>query len=147
MRWKSSETLRGNPAGNQSRPAKPGQQPESNLGKRQKTGRVERMKEPYGKGVANHPDPEPYAVSREAGGGAMARARIGWVLSSAIAIVGGADAVKAGGRQHSARRYARCAGTSRSRRPHACAEPPFAGTGRSLARPRQVALWGASGSR
>jgi hypothetical protein len=45
------------------------------------------MKEPYGKGVANHPDPEPYAVSREAGGGALARARIGWVLSSAIAIV------------------------------------------------------------
>ena len=26
------------------------------------------MKEPYGKGVANHPDPESYAVSREAGG-------------------------------------------------------------------------------
>ena len=105
------------------------------------------MKEPYGKGVANHPDPEPYAVSREAGGGAMARARIGWVLSSAIAMVGGADAVKAGGRQHSARRYARWAGTSRSRRPQACAEPPFAGTGRSLARPQQVALWAASQSR
>ena len=81
------------------------------------------MKEPYGKGVANRPDPEPYAVSREAGGGAMARARTGWVLSSGMAIVGGADAVKTGGRQHSARRYARWAGTSRSRRPHACAEP------------------------
>jgi hypothetical protein len=39
------------------------------------------MKEPYGKGAANHPDPEPYAVSREVGGGAMARARIGWVFS------------------------------------------------------------------
>src|SRR6266571_73172 len=91
--------------------------------------------------------PEPYAVSREAGGGAMARARIGWVLSSVIAIVGGADAVKTGGRQDSARRYARWAGTSRSRRPHACAEPLFAGTGRSLARPRQVALWAASQSR
>src|SRR5438132_13498269 len=99
----------------------PASQRESSLGKRQKTGRVVRMKEPYGKGVANHPDPEPYAVSREAGGGAMARARIGWVLSSAIVIVGGADAVKAGGRQHSARRYARWAGTSRIRMPHACA--------------------------
>ena len=61
------------------------------------------MKEPYGKGVANHPDPEPYAVSREAGGGAMARARIGWVLSSVIAIFGGADAAKTGGRQDSER--------------------------------------------
>ena len=71
------------------------------------------MKEPYGKGVANHPDPESYAVSREAGGGALTRARIGWVLSSAIVIVGGADAVKTGGRQHSARRHARWAGTSR----------------------------------
>src|ERR1700674_879532 len=104
------------------------------------------MKEPYGKGVANHPDPEPYAVSREAGGGALTRARIGWVLSSAIVIVGGADAVKTGGRQHSARRHARWAGTSRSRRPHACAEPHFAGTGRSLARLRQMALRAASGS-
>jgi hypothetical protein len=122
-------------------------QRESSPGKRQKTGRVERMKEPYGKGVANHPDPEPYAVSREAGGGAMARARIGWVLSSAIAIVGGADAVKTGGRQHSACRYARHAGASRSRRPHTCAEPPFAGTGRSLARPRQMVLRAASQSR
>src|SRR6266704_4624592 len=105
------------------------------------------MKEPYGKGVANHPDPEQYTDSREAVSGAMARARIGWVLSSAIALVGGADAVKAGGRQHSARRYARCAGTSRSRRPHACAEPHLAGTERSLARPRPVAPWAAPGSR
>ena len=63
------------------------------------------MKEPYGKGVANHPGPESYAVSREAGGGALTRARIGWVLSSEIVVVGGADAVKIGGRQHSARRY------------------------------------------
>ncbi len=60
------------------------------------------MKEPYGKGVANHLDPEPYAVSREAGGGAMARARIGWVLSSAIAIVGGATSSRQaeGNNQH-----------------------------------------------
>jgi hypothetical protein len=46
------------------------------------TGRVVRMKEPYGKGVASHPGPESYAASREAGGGAMTRARTGWVLSS-----------------------------------------------------------------
>jgi len=79
------------------------------------------MKEPYGKGVANHPDPEPYAVSREAGVGAMARARIGWVLSSVIAIFGGADAVKTGGRQDSPRRYARWAKTSRtSETPRMC---------------------------
>src|SRR5580765_6622298 len=101
------------------------------------------MKEPYGKGLASHSDPEPYAVSREAGGGAMARARTGWVLSSVIVIVGGADVVKTGGRQHPAHRYARWAGTSRSRRPHACAEPFFTGTGRSLARPQQVARWAA----
>src|SRR5262245_25296064 len=62
------------------------------------------MKEPYGKGLASHSDPEPYAVSREAGGGAMARARTGWVLSSVIVIVGGADVVKTGGRQHPAHR-------------------------------------------
>jgi hypothetical protein len=45
------------------------------------------MKEPYGKGVASQPDPEPYAISREAGGGALARVRAGWVLSSEIVVV------------------------------------------------------------
>jgi hypothetical protein len=54
------------------------------------------MKEPYGKGVASHPDPEPYAVSCEAGGGALARVRAGWVLSSEIVVVGGVDAVRKG---------------------------------------------------
>ena len=100
------------------------------------------MEEPYGEGVASRPDPEPHAVSREAGGGALARARAGWVLSSEIVVVGGADAVKIGGRPHSAGRYARWAGTSRSRRPHACAEPLCAETGRSVARPRRMASRG-----
>jgi hypothetical protein len=96
--------------------------PGASLGKRQRTGRVVRMKEPYGKGVANHPDPEPYAVSREAVGGALIGVRTGWALSHEILPVGGADAVGADGRQHSARRYARRAGATRGQRPHACAD-------------------------
>ena len=105
------------------------------------------MKEPYVEGVASHHGPESYADGREAVGGALIGVRTGWALSHEILPVGGADAVGADGRQHSARRYARWAGTSRSGRPHACAEPFFTGTGRSLARPQQVALWAASRSR
>jgi hypothetical protein len=43
-------------------------------------------------------------VVMAAGGGAMAGVRIGWVMSSARALVGGADAVRTGGRHAPARK-------------------------------------------
>ena len=42
------------------------------------------MKEPYGKGLATHPDPESCAGRREATGEALTGARAGRVLSSEI---------------------------------------------------------------
>ena len=98
------------------------------------------MKEPHGKGVANHPDPEPHAVSREAGGGAMARARTGWVLSSVIAN-------RRGCRRRQDRRKATFSTSvcemgwnlPESETPCMCGTI-LSGTGRSLACPQQVAL-------
>src|SRR2546427_8120094 len=40
------------------------------------------MKESYGKGIANHPGPEPCEGSREAALEALDRVYVGWVLSS-----------------------------------------------------------------
>jgi hypothetical protein len=68
------------------------------------------MKEPYVEGLASHHGPESYADGREAVGGALIGVRTGWALSHEILPVGGADAVGADGRQHSARRDARRAG-------------------------------------
>ncbi len=42
------------------------------------------MKEPYGKGLATHPDPESCAGCREVTGEALTGARAGRVLSSEI---------------------------------------------------------------
>src|SRR5437879_12690715 len=80
------------------------------------------MKEPYVEGVASHHGPESYADGREAVGGALIGVRTGWALSHEILPVGGADAVGADGRQHSARRYARRAGATRGPRHHACVD-------------------------
>ena len=44
------------------------------------------MKEPYVEGRASHHGPGSYADSREAVGGALIRARIGWVMSHEIAV-------------------------------------------------------------
>jgi hypothetical protein len=63
------------------------------------------MREPYVEGVATHDDPESYADAREGGGEALTGARAGRVLSRVITTLRGADAVDAGGRQHSGRRH------------------------------------------
>src|SRR5487761_1797443 len=63
------------------------------------------MKELYGEGIANHSGPESYAVSREAGGGALIRVRAGCVFSSEIPFVWGADAVRSSRRQHLVHRH------------------------------------------
>ena len=42
------------------------------------------MKEPHGKGVANHPNLKSCAGSREVSGEALTEAHLGWVLSSEI---------------------------------------------------------------
>ena len=53
----------------------------------------EGMKESYGKGIANHPDPESCAGRREAAREALTGAQAGRVLSCEINLVRGADAV------------------------------------------------------
>jgi len=62
------------------------------------------MKEPHRKGAANHPDPESCASRRKATGEALTGAHAGWVWSSEISIVQGADVVRVGGRLHRDRR-------------------------------------------
>jgi hypothetical protein len=104
------------------------------------TGREERMKEPYGKGVASRPGPESYPVSREAGGGAMARARTRWVWSSEIVIVGSADVVKTGGKATlSASICETCWDLPESETPCMCGTT-LRRNGRSLACPRAMAV-------
>ncbi len=53
----------------------------------------EGMKESYGKGIANHPDPESCEGRREAAREALTGAQAGRVLSCEINLVRGADAV------------------------------------------------------
>ncbi len=48
---------------------------------RREAGEEERMKEPYGEGLAIHTDPESCAVVREGAGEALTGAHMGWVLS------------------------------------------------------------------
>jgi len=58
------------------------------------------MKEPYRKGVANHPDPESCVGHREVAGEALAGAQAGRVLSCEIPDIRGADVVPRDGRPH-----------------------------------------------
>ena len=63
------------------------------------------MKEPHVEGVATHHGPEPCDGAREDVGEALAGVRAGWVLSREnLTILQGADALRAGGRQHSGHR-------------------------------------------
>ena len=52
------------------------------------------MKEPYKKGIASHLDPESCAGRRKAAGEALTGASVGWVLSSEIRLVRGADVLR-----------------------------------------------------
>jgi len=71
-----------------------------------KTDEVERMKEPYGEGVATRSGPESCAVAREGEGEALTGERVGWVLSREdLTQLRGADAVRVSGRPHRAHRY------------------------------------------
>ena len=98
---------------------------------RRETGIEEWMKEPYVEGVATHDGPESCVVVRKGGGEALTGVRAGEVLSREIIGFGvptllmQAEGHTAGGATASP------LGTSRGRRPSACAEPPCTGTGRS----------------
>ena len=94
------------------------------------TGVEERMKEPYGEGLASHTDPESCMVSREAGREALTGAHAGGVLSREMTGNQDADAVYSAGRQHWWARYRERSLDLRGQRPPACMEPPRARTGR-----------------
>ncbi len=98
---------------------------------RREAGEEERMKEPYGEGLAIHTDPESCVVVREGAGEALTGAHMGWVLSRerpsseapTLWVYGEGNT---GGRALASTRTA-----SRGRRPHARMEPPRTETGRS----------------
>ena len=58
------------------------------------------MKESYGKGVANHTDPESWTAVRKGSRKALTRARTGPVLSREINFLWGADLVRRRGRPY-----------------------------------------------
>jgi hypothetical protein len=102
------------------------------------------MEEPYTEGLASHGGPESCVGRRKAGGEALTGVRTGWVWSHEIhsgVPTPFADAEgNTGGRDSASDRP-----TLRGRRPHACAEPSCARTGRSSSGPWQMALRAASG--
>jgi hypothetical protein len=63
------------------------------------------MKEPYRKGIANHPGPESCEGSREAALEALTGVQAGWVSSREIDLFQGADDVRQSGRQYGGRQY------------------------------------------
>lgn len=102
------------------------------------------MEEPYTEGLASHGGPESCVGRREAAGEALTGVRIGWVWSHEIhfwvpTLFAEADG-NTGGRVVASDRS-----TWRGRRPHACAEPSCARTGRSSTGPLRMALRAASG--
>ena len=71
-----------------------------------KAGEVQRMKEPYGEGVAIRSGPESCVDLCKGVGEALTGVRAGWVLSREIMTqLQGADAVRASGRQYREHRY------------------------------------------
>ena len=67
-----------------------------------------RMKESHRKGLAIHPDPESCDVRRKADVEALTGAYAGWVLSSEIRLVRGADVVILSGRPYRGVRHGKC---------------------------------------
>ena len=75
-------------------------------------------KESHIEGVAIHGDPESCAVARKGAGEALTGARAGRAIEPRNDLIRGADAVKAGGRQHHERRYRKpCVDPARSKNP------------------------------
>ena len=62
------------------------------------TGEVLRMRESYGEDAASHPDPTSWTVLRKDGRAALTGACAGGLVSRAILLVRGADAVSISGR-------------------------------------------------
>ena len=93
------------------------------------------MKEPYKKGVATHLDPESCAGRRKVMGEALTGALVGWVLSSEIRLVRGADVLESTEGNTARIVTARSVPAPRSRRPHARKETPCARTERLHGRP------------
>jgi|RifCSP16_2_1023846.scaffolds.fasta_scaffold217322_1 RNA-directed DNA polymerase len=63
------------------------------------------MKESYGEGLATHTGPESCGVACEGGVEALTGVRAGQVFSRERTLLRGADAVRRGGRPHSAHRH------------------------------------------
>ena len=88
------------------------------------------MKESYGKGLANHPDPESCGGRRKAAVEALTGAHAGRVLSFERYLVWGADVVADAESNTAGVASARCRTAPRSRRPLARMETLCAGTER-----------------
>ena len=104
-----------------------------------KTGDVLRVRVSYGEGLAAHTGLESCACGRKGVGEALARERVGRVLSREIELcVQGAQAfhLAEGNMRRSA--LARHGSTLRGLRPRACTEARYAGIGRSRTWPRQM---------
>ena len=93
------------------------------------------MKESHRKGLAIHPDPESCDIRRKADVEALTGAHAGWVLSSEIMPVRGADVVEQTEGNTEGVAIARPWKALRSRRPHARMETPCARTERPHSRP------------
>jgi hypothetical protein len=109
---------------------------------RREAGEEERMKEPYGEGLAIHTDPESCVCVREGTGEALTGAHMGWVLSRErpsfeVPTLWAYGEGNTGGRASASARTA-----SRGRRPHARMEPPRTETGRSPVWPSAVGAGG-----
>ncbi len=105
----SGEAPVGDKKGERSAPSSEPARPYSHEGgvkgvRQEESGELERMKESYEKGVANHLGPELCVVCRKAGGEALAGAHAGQPLSPESTQLWGADAVPLRGRQHSVSR-------------------------------------------
>ena len=93
------------------------------------------MKESYKKGVATHLDPESCRFRRKAELEALTGALVGWVLSSEIRLVRGADVLKPTEGNTARIANARSVPALRNRRPHARQETSCARTERPGGRP------------
>jgi hypothetical protein len=108
-------------------------------------GEEQRMREPYGEGVASRTGPESCLAGCEAVGEALTGVPVGRVLSrESIESVWGADAVEIVGRRNRSVAIARPVRAPRGRRPRAHSEALCAGTGRSHVRSREMVTGPAS---
>ena len=101
-----------------------------------KTGREQRMKEPYGEGPTTHTGPESCVVVREDGGEALTGVRAGRTWSREIPLEIGVPTPSHGLEGNTGgTALVRSIPTPRGQRPRACTETLYTGIGRSLGRP------------